>query len=325
MLSCPRALVPSEFRSIRPQRQRGVALLLALLIVALAAMIATRLFTLTGTGISRSESQARLEDAYLLSQGMEDFALALLKRDLDLGDGIDTRNDSWARPLPPLPVPGGRVGGELRDLDGRFNLNTLVRNGARDPVAQARFARLLAALDLEPALLDALTDWIDVDNQPSPQGAEDLDYLRADPPYRAANRPFVHVSELRRIKGVDQRVYQLLAPEVSALPADVGLNINTLSVAGMMSLADGISEELGKRLWSGGRAQYRSMTELVDQLSGAGVTLDPAALQDLKVSSRYFIARADVELSGRVFQFYSLLQRNGAGGRVLQRMQSGYE
>ncbi|MBK9657525.1 MAG: type II secretion system minor pseudopilin GspK [Rhodanobacteraceae bacterium] len=183
------------------QGQRGVALLLALLIVALAAMIATRLFTLTGTGISRSESQARLEDAYLLSQGMEDFALALLKRDLDLGDGIDTRNDSWARPLPPLPVPGGRVGGALSDLDGRFNLNTLVRNGARDPVAQARFARLLAALDLEPALLDAVTDWIDVDNQPSPQGAEDLDYLRADPPYRAANRPFVHVSELRLIKG----------------------------------------------------------------------------------------------------------------------------
>jgi hypothetical protein len=67
------------------------------------------------------------------------------------------------------------------------------------------------------------------------------------------------------------------------------------------------------------------MTELVDALAQAGVMLDPAATQDLKVSSRYFIARADVELGGRVFQFYSLLQRTGAGGRVLQRMQSGYE
>ena len=45
--------------------------------------------------------------AYLLSQGMEDFALVLLKRDLDNGDGIDTRSDQWARTLPPLPVPGG--------------------------------------------------------------------------------------------------------------------------------------------------------------------------------------------------------------------------
>ena len=84
--------------------QRGVALLLALLIVALAALIATRLFELTGQGLSRSESQARLLDAGLLSLGMEDFALVLLTRDLDLGDGIDTRNDAWARPLPPMPV-----------------------------------------------------------------------------------------------------------------------------------------------------------------------------------------------------------------------------
>jgi general secretion pathway protein K len=309
----------------RPQRQRGVALLLALLIVALAALIATRLFTLTSSGISRGEAQARLQDAYLLSQGMEDFALVLLRRDLDLGDGIDTRADTWARPLPPLPVPGGRVGGVLVDLDGRFNLNSLIRNGNPDAVAQARFARLLLALDLEPALLDAISDWIDVDSQAGPQGAEDLDYLRADPPYRAANRPFVHISELRRVKGVDDAVYKRLAPEVSALPLDVGVNINTLSLAGMMSLADGISEELARQLTRGGQARYRSMTELVDALTQAGVIPDPAAVQGLKVSSSYFIARADVELGGRVFRFYSLLQRTGGGGRVLQRMQSGYE
>ena len=296
---------PKSPRRALPRSQRGVALLLALLIVALAALIATRLFGLTAAGISRGDSQARLQEAYLLSQGMEDFALVLLKRDLDNGDGIDTRSDQWARTLPPLPVPGGQVGGALVDLDGRFNLNTLVRNGARDPVAQARFGRLLAALELPPALLDAVSDWIDTDNQPSQQGAEDLDYLRADPPYRAGNRPFAHVSELRRVKGVDEKVYQRLAPEVSALPLDVGLNINTMSAAGMMSLADGISLDLAKRLIQGGQAKYRSMTELVDALGSAGIALDPAALQDLKVSSRYFLARSDVELGGRSYRFWS--------------------
>jgi general secretion pathway protein K len=304
--------------------QRGVALVLALLVVALAALIATRLFMTTSAGISRGEAQARLLDAGLLAQGMEDFALVLLKRDLDLGDGIDTRNDSWARTLPPLPVPGGHVGGVLIDLDGRFNLNTLVRNGNRDPVAQARFSRLLAALKLEPGLVDAVTDWIDPDNQVSPQGAEDLDYLRADPPYRAANRPFVHVSELWRVKGIDRAAYDLLAPECSALPSDVGLNVNTLSLAGIMSLGDGISLDLAKRLWRGGQAQYRSITELVDELTRAGIVLDPASIQELKVSSRYFVARADVQLGDRNFTFYSLLQRNG-GGRVLQRSQTAFQ
>lgn len=307
------------------RRQQGVALILALLIVALAAMIATRLFTTTGADLGRSESQARLLDAELLAQGMEDFALVLLKRDLDLGDGVDTRNDQWARTLPPLPVPGGRVGGALIDLDGRFNLNSLMRPNGPDPVAKARLARLLAALKLDVGLVDVIVDWIDTDNQVSPQGAEDLDYLRANPPYRAANRPFVHISELLRVQGIDRDAYRLLAPEVSALPAGGGLNINTLSIAGIMSLADGISPDLAKRLWRGGQMQYRSITDFVDELTRAGVILDPAALQDFKVTSSYFVARADVELVDRNFRFYSLLQRTAAGGRVLQRAQTAFE
>ena len=310
---------------MKPRRERGVALIVALLVVALAAMIGTRLFTTTGADIARSESQARLLDAQLLSQGMEDFALVLLKRDLDLGDGIDTRNDQWASTLPPLPVPGGRVGGALVDLDGRFNLNTLVRVNGPDPVARARFERMLAALKLDVGLADAVIDWIDADSQVSPQGAEDLDYLRADPPYRAANRPIVHVSELLRIKGIDREAYKLLAPEVCALPPETGMNINTLSVVGIMGLADGISQDLAKRLWRGGRAQYRSVTEVVDELGKAGIILDPAAVQDFKVSSNYFLARSDVELVGRQYRFYSLLQRNAGGGRVLQRAQTAFE
>lgn len=307
------------------RRQRGVALLVALLIVALAALIATHLFTLTGTSIARQEAQARSLDAVLLAQGLEDYALVILDRDQDLGDGIDTRNDVWARPLPPLPVPGGRVAGALSDLDGRLNVNTLIRNGARDPVAMARLYRLLAALSLKSEIADAIADWIDADSQVQGQGAEDLDYLRADPPYRAANRPMTHLSELRLIKGVNAKIYARLAPELSALPIDTGFNINTASVAGLMSLADGVSEDLAKRLWEGGRAQYRSMTELVDRLTQAGVALDPASIQDLKVSSRYFLARADVQLGEHVYRYYSLLQRTPAGGRVLQRAQSAYE
>ncbi len=67
------------------------------------------------------------------------------------------------------------------------------------------------------------------------------------------------------------------------------------------------------------------MTELVDQLGQAGVALDPAAMSDLKVSSRFFVARADVLLGEHQFRFYSQLQRSSGGGRVLQRVQGFYE
>ena len=307
------------------KRQRGLALVLALLVVALATLVAVELFTSSGAAVARQEGLARAEDAALLAQGMEDFALVALARDEASGDGIDTRLDAWARPLPPLPVPGGMIRGALVDLDGRFNLNSLVRNGARDPVAMARLRRLLAALELEPALADRIADWIDADTEVAGEGAEDLQYLRADPPYRAANRPFGHVSELRRVLGVDAEVYARLVGEVAALPAESGVNINTMSVAGLMSLSDGISIELARQLWDGGNASYRSMTELVDRLTEAGVVMEPQAMQDLKVSSRYFLARADVELGVRRFRFFSLLQRQAGGGRVLQRTQAAWD
>ncbi len=306
------------------QSQRGAALLLALLVVALATMIAVRIFTVSTSSMARTESQARLADAAHLAKGMEDWAIVLLWRDAESGDGIDTRSDAWASTLPPLPVPGGVIAGKLEDLDGRFNLNSLLRNGERDPVAMARFARLLAALELDTALSDVAADWIDADAQAQGQGAEDLEYLRADPPYRAANRAFAHVSELRKLKGIDDKIYARLAPEVAALPPETGFNVNTASVAGFMSLADGISEELAKRLWSNGRAQYRNIADIVDAITQAGVVMDPASMQDLKVSSDFFVARADVRLGDRDFRFYSLIQRTPAGGYVRQRVQGAF-
>ncbi len=319
----PRKTIQPRTQNL-PHKQRGVALLMALLVVAIATLIAVRIFSISTTSIARTESQARLDDAMHLSKGMEDWAIVLLWRDAESGDGIDTRNDTWAATLPPLPVPGGLVAGKLEDLDGRFNLNSLVRNGARDPVAMARFARLLTALKIDPALADVAADWIDGDAQVQGQGAEDLEYLRADPPYRAANRAFVHISEMRKLKGVDDKIYARLAPEIAALPIATGFNVNTASVAGFMSLADGISEELAKRLWAQGRAQYRNITDVVDAITQAGVALDPASMQDLKVSSNFFIARADVKLGDREFRFYSLIERTPAGGRVRQRSQGAF-
>lgn len=305
-------------------RQRGIALITAVLVVAIAAILALGMLNQGGAALERGASQARVLDATLLGQGLEEWAILQLKRDNELGEGVDSRSEPWAAGLPPLPVPGGRVRGLMVDLDGRFNLNTLVRKGQRDPVAYARFSRLLAALKLEPALADAVLDWIDADNLPSPQGAEDLEYLRADPPYRAANRPLSHVAELKRIRGITPEVYARLAPEVAALPEDAGFNINTASVAGLMSLSDGISSDLAQRFWQGGQARYGSITEFYTEAQAAGVLLEGPDAQDLKVSSNFFLAQADFEIDGRSFRFYSLIQRSRGGGRVLQRGQGAF-
>ena len=134
--------------------------------------------------------------------------------------------------MPPIPVEGGFVNGRIEDLQGRFNVNNLViavsgtgagakavaGAGAKARVGAAAnassttpqldyYKRLLKLLDLEPSLAPALLDWIDADIDATfPDGAEDDEYLRADLPYRAANRPLVDISELRLVKGYTPEV-----------------------------------------------------------------------------------------------------------------------
>ena len=108
-----------------------------------------------------------------------------------------------------------------------FNLNNLVdANGRANPPWPDKFKRLLTALKLDPKLADAAVNWM------NPQPTTDDAYYLAQPvPYRPAKRGFVHVSELRLVKGVTGDIYAALAPHVCALPPGTKININTASRA----------------------------------------------------------------------------------------------
>ncbi len=212
----------------RKAPQRGVALLGAVLLAAIATVLAVawldRLHGFAGrTGAMLEEGQA---DLYVA--GMEAWAVATLRRDRQLG-AVDHLDEAWARPARTLPVPGGTVAGTLVDLQGRFNLNTLVAGGQANPAAIALFKRLLLRLELSSVRPEAVVDWIDPDSVALPGGGEDAFYLRAEPPYRAANAPLASVQELRGIAGVDGAALARLVSQVTALPEQTVINVNTAS------------------------------------------------------------------------------------------------
>ena len=135
----------------------------------------------------------------------------------------------WATPLPPVPIEGGSVEGQLEDLQGRFNLNNLVKaDGTRNDVMVAVFQRLLTRLQLESKWASLLVDWIDADSvADGVDGAEDGFYTGLSPPYRTANRPITSTSELLALPGFGADRYRLLAPFVAALPVGSALNVCT--------------------------------------------------------------------------------------------------
>lgn len=288
-------------------RQRGVALLAAILVVALATVLIASLLDRSQATLARTRNSLRASQGWELMRGAEGWAGAILLQDASQAPGIDSREDAWAQGMPPIDLPGVRIFGQLREQGGCFNLNSLHPGDADDADAIARFERLLRALRLDPAIAEQAADWIDADAIPRSRGAEDSAYLARQPPYRAANQPFAHVSELRLLPGVTAEAYAVLAPETCALPAGVPINLNFASPALWMSLADGVTPSMAERLARDGRANYASIEEVQRELTQLG--LPPMPLAGYGVGTEWFVLEVQIVADGIPFAYSSLLHR----------------
>lgn len=199
------------------RRQRGVILISALVLVALAAVVAATLFFDTGMLARRAAANNSMEQALQLGYGAESLAAWGLSED---DPDIDAPNEQWSQRAGPFEVETGvQMEAQLIDLQGRFNLNTLVNaQDAPDPQALKVFQRLLQLLEIDARVADQLVDWIDTNVQPGQDGAEDSVYLSQEPQHRTANLPLTSVSELMQLPGFTHEMYLKLAPHVTALP-----------------------------------------------------------------------------------------------------------
>lgn len=302
------------------QRQRGVALLVALLVVALATLLIASLLDSGQLALARTRNLVRGEQANAYEHGLEAYAAKVLADDGTAGN--DTNNDAWAVPLPPTPVLGGTISGTMRDMNGCFNLNNLKLDTNNTQVWLQRFRRLLVNLQLQPGIADAVAEWVGAPNGSNERSIGDGVYLGRAPAYRAANAPFADISELRLVAGVDAHTFGVLRPYVCALPTKTTLNINTASLPVLMSLLPGITQDVAARVYENHQANWKDVATAMNEWRKAGVTVGPTDPRGLGVQSEYFMARAQIELDGIDFIYTSLLQRR-KGIHVLWRRMGG--
>ncbi len=305
-----------------PRRQQGVALIIALLVVALAVVLIASLLDRGELAVARVRNELREAQAQAYGQGLEAYAARVLAQAAMSGNEPDSNNSPWAVPLPPTRVPGGSIVASMRDRNGCFNINNLLDDGGTpSPIWLPKFRRLLRALKLDDALADVIVNWMRAGNAP-----DDQYYLQQEVPYRPAKRGLVHVSELRLVRGIAPDVYARLAAEVCALPRGSVINVNTASPAVLMTLSSIIDEQAAKTLAQDGRANYSSIDDIRTQLPGqlieCGGTGVPVTLC-YDVRSSYFLARGDVTLDDLSFTYFSLIERRyggaNAGIRVIER------
>ncbi|HEX9183939.1 MAG TPA: type II secretion system minor pseudopilin GspK [Burkholderiales bacterium] len=291
-------------------RQRGVAVVMAMGVVALAAMAAAAMLASQSTWSRYAELGAEHDQAKALVQAGVDWGRAVLSDDRRLGN-VDHLGEPWALRLPPVPVDNGELAGHIDDQQGRFNLNNLVANGVASPAHIAQFQRLLQVLELPEALANSLADWIDADGAPLPQGgAEDDDYQSRQPPILAANRPLIDAAELALVRGYDDAVRARLRPFVTALPGFTPLNVNTAAPEVLVALVEGLGLDAARSLVAQReRTYFRTVAEFSAQLPpGASVRAS-----DIATASQYFLASVRVTIGSAEAQGSALLLRAAAG------------
>jgi general secretion pathway protein K len=217
-------------RRAPPRAQRGIALLVAVLLVALGTILAAAIGYESAMTFRRGAATYAFDQSLLIAQGAEALAAYGL-RQIRASDPTHTYpGQGWDKPFGPLEVvPGVMLEASLEDLQGRLNINNLVdREGTPNKDYVAAFTQLLEMLGLETKWTGYLVDWIDADLVPqNPDGAEDSVYMGQTPPYRTANRYITSISELLALPGFGRDRYLALAPYVSALPWGTKINVCT--------------------------------------------------------------------------------------------------
>lgn len=107
------------------QKQQGVALIIALMITTIAISLASVAMYRQQIQIRLTSNIASLEQAYHYAVGMEDWSKKILEQDYKDDPKMDHNQENWAIKLPPIPIEGGTLTGQLFDLQGRLNLNSV--------------------------------------------------------------------------------------------------------------------------------------------------------------------------------------------------------
>ena len=290
-------------------RERGIAAITAILIVAVAATAATLMLAQQSAMLDQTMLVTSRAQADMYARAGLDWARGMLLEDSRTSGAFDSLGEAWAQPIVGLPIERAVVSGLITDEQGKFNLNNLVAaNGAKSLKDVEIFQQLLSSQGLPPELADAVLDWIDGDDAPSTAGAEDAYYLSLKRPYRAANVKMVQIEELYRVRGFDAATVAKLRPFVTALPERTSVNVNTASEA-LLDVVLPLPKESVALLVKQRVARPFVSTQALAQWAKASIPEDLVNVKSSYFSVLVRVAQDDVELATD-----ALLSRPGQSG-----------
>ncbi len=175
----------------RHARKRGAALMAVIWLVAILAIASMTALRVVFYDVDVSVAKTHgIKARHLAEMGIAVGCNPVVKRDdpilvqydEETGEGFEVKITSEGR---------------------RFNLNAIIMRGDSD-FLNTLFTDWGMELEDSQALVDALTDWVDEDDEASLNGAEVEDYEEEGFVNQPFNRPFYDLEEARLVRGMKQ-------------------------------------------------------------------------------------------------------------------------
>lgn len=303
---------------IRPcvlDRQRGVAVITALLLTTLAVTIVASLFWQQQVQVRSIENQRlQLQKQWIL-RGALDWARLILRE--DARDARTSRTDNldepWAVPLEETRLDqyienghadtdasDAALSGGIIDAQSRFNLANLCVNGAINQREVNVFAQLLSNVHADPTLAQAAADLMAAAQGGAAATAPD------------ASRPLTirYAEDLLAVPGFSAQAFDKVRNFVVVLPRPTPINLNTAPTEVLAARIDTLSvSDAAALVASRAQAYFRTKADLVARLPGKQLTLNDG---EVSVSTSFFIVNGNVRLSRASLQVHALIERRGA-------------
>ena len=304
--------------------ERGAALLVALLTVAMVATLAAAgLWQQWRAAEVESAERQRAQASWVLS-GALDWARLILREDGGSSGSVDHLGEPWAVPLREArlatflaanrdaDISGSSaersfLSGEIVDLQSRLNVSNLVESDRVSPAGTRAFVRLFELLGLPTGQVEALAQQLLRASQASRQA------LPAD----GSPAPLLpqEVAQLVWL-GLPPASVKAIAPYVTVLPARTPINLNTAPAPVIYAAVDGIGLADAQRLVAQRSASHlRTVADATPLLGPEARTGDGVA----SVGSRFFEVRGQLRLDQQVVEERSLVQRDNQRVQTLRR------
>lgn len=282
-----------------PIRERGAAVISALIIVAIVAALTTSLFQRQTASTRRVENElARVQARVMLAGGIDWARLVI--RDHGKRESTTRGDQIWATPVLDTRIerPGDErvavFSGRVQDEQGKYNLSNLARNGVPQPEQEKVLRRLLNVQQLPDTLAGHIIDIIAAAQPPA---------LAADSPSSSNGQPVTAPDARAPLpRGVDEIAAQLgLEPSVrnamrltmTVLPVATSVNVNTAPAEVIAALVPGLSLSQARAM-TGERDRgnwFNNTGDFANRLTGTGVD---APAPTVTTASGWFMASGTV-------------------------------